>query len=140
MKPTVLDASASAAWVLPDESSDAAKQLYAHACTEDCGFQAPLLWQWEMGNIVLAAQRRKRIAPGAADLALEALAATCIHFDTPPDLRRQLQIMRLAQAHELSFYDASYLELVLRLNGQLASRDRQLLDAAAACGIVCLSF
>jgi hypothetical protein len=29
---------------------------------------------------------------------------------------------------------------VLRLNGQLASRDRKLLDAAGACGIVCLSF
>jgi len=40
----------------------------------------------------------------------------------------------------LTFYDASYLELVLRLNGQLATLDRNLISAAKSCGIVCLSF
>jgi predicted nucleic acid-binding protein len=140
MKPTVLDASAAAAWVVPDEANDAAKQLYAHACMDDSGFHAPLLWQWEMGSIVMMAQRRQRIAAGAAEAALETLASTCIQFDAPPDIHRQLQVARLAQAHDLTFYDAAYLELVLRLNGQLASRDGKLLAAARSCGIVCLSF
>ena len=140
MKPTVIDASASAAWVLPDELTDAAKQLYAHACMDDAGFHAPLLWQWEMGNLLIMAQRRQRIAAGAAEAALQALAATRIQFDAPPDAHRQLQIARLALAHDLTFYDAAYLELVLRLNGQLASRDSRLLAAAKSCGIVCLSF
>ena len=140
MKPTVLDASAAAAWVLPDESSDSAKQLYAHACMEDAEFHAPLLWQWEMGNMLLMAQRRGRIAAGAAEEGLQALAAVRLQYDAAPDLHRQLQILRLAQTHDLTYYDAAYLELVLRLNGQLASRDGQLLAAARACGIVCLSF
>jgi predicted nucleic acid-binding protein len=140
VKPVVLDASAAAAWVLPDEASRAAKDLYAQACAEDSGFHAPLLWQWEMGNLLLMAQRRARIAAGAADAGLQTLSAAQLQFDAAPDLHRQLQIARLAQTHNLTFYDATYLELVLRLNGQLASRDRQLLSAAAVCGIVCLSF
>ena len=49
------------------------------------------------------------------------------------ELRRDL-----AQAHALSFYDASYLQLALRLNGQLASLDRALVQAAKNCGIPCL--
>ena len=140
MKPIVIDASASAAWVLPHECGEAALELYAHACTDDKTFQAPQLWPWEMGNLLLTAQLRRRIAPGALELALERLAAAHVALDPAPDLHRQAQVARLAVAHGLTFYDAAYLELVLRLNGQLASRDRKLLDAAAACGIVCLSF
>ena len=140
MKPIVIDASAAAAWVLPDEATDAAESLFAHACMENSGFHAPQLWPWEMGNVLMVAQRRGRIAAGAPELALQALATTNVQLDAPADLHRQLQVARLAATHELTYYDAAYLELVLRLNGQLASRDRKLLTAAAACGIVCLTF
>lgn len=136
----MLDVSAAAAWVLPDEANDAARQLYAHACTPDADLHAPLLWQWEMGNLLLQAQRRERIAAGAAEAALQVLASVRLQFDAAPDLHRQLQITRLAQTHGLTFYDAAYLELVLRLNGQLASRDALLVQAAKTCGIVALSF
>lgn len=139
MKPIVIDASAAAAWVLPDESSEAAEALYAQACLGDGAFHAPQLWTWEMGNLLVMAQRRERIAAPAVDLAMEVLAALQLQLDPAPDLHRQRQASRLAQAHGLSYYDASYLELVLRLNGQLASRDRKLVSAAAACGILCLS-
>jgi predicted nucleic acid-binding protein len=140
LKAVVIDASGAAAWVLPDERSDASEDLFAHACMTDSGFQAPPIWPWEMGNILLMAKARKRIAPDAVELALQTLAKARIQLDPAPDLHRQKQVARLAQTHDLTYYDASYLELVLRLNGQLASRDRQLLSAAAACGIVCLSF
>jgi predicted nucleic acid-binding protein len=63
-----------------------------------------------------------------------------VDIDPPPDMHRQAQVARLALTHGLTYYDAAYLELVLRLNGQLASRDRQLLAVARTCGIVCLSF
>jgi predicted nucleic acid-binding protein len=140
VKPTVLDASAAAAWVIPDEYTDAAKQLYVQACMPDAEFHAPLLWQWEMGSILLLAQRRERIHAAAAEDALQTLACVRLQFDTAPDLHRQQQILRLAQTHELTYYDAAYLELVLRLNGQLASLDKKVLAAARTCGIVCLSF
>jgi predicted nucleic acid-binding protein len=140
MKPVVIDASAAAAWVMPDEAGDAAQDLYAQACTEENLFHAPTLWPWEMGNILVMGHVRERIPAEAVEQGLQILAAAHVNLDPAPDLHRQAQIGRLAQTHTLAFYDAAYLELVLRLNGQLASRDRKLLAAAKACGIVCLSF
>jgi predicted nucleic acid-binding protein len=140
VKPVVIDSSAAAAWVLPDESNDAALALFAQACMEGESFHAPQLWAWEMGNLLITARRRNRIAPGAVEAALETLATTKVMLDPAPDLHRQAQTARLAATHDLTFYDAAYLELVLRLNGQLASLDQRLLAAAKSCGIVCLSF
>jgi predicted nucleic acid-binding protein len=140
MKPIVVDASAAAAWVMPDERTSAALDLYAQARFEQDLFHAPQLWPWEMGNILVMGHARKRIGADQVEEALRLLSAANINLDATPDLHRQAQVGRLAITHKLTFYDAAYLELVLRLNGQLASRDRELLAAARACGIVCLSF
>ena len=140
MKPIVLDASAAASWIMPDEVSDAAVKLYAEATQPNEVFHAPSLWIWETGNILVMGQARGRIDQAQAEHASNLLAAAHISFDPVPSLHRRGQIMRLAQAHGLTFYDACYLELVLRLNGQLASLDKKLVAAGRACGIVCLSF
>jgi predicted nucleic acid-binding protein len=140
MKPIVIDSSAAGCWVLPDEPNDAAQELFAHACTDASVFHAPWLWLWEMGNMLAMGYARKRIAAEAVEEGLALLAAAKVNFDTAPSVHRQAQIARLSSTHELTFYDAAYLELVLRLNGQLASRDKQLQAAAKSCGIVCLSF
>ena len=58
MKPIVIDASAAAAWVMPDEVADAAQDLYAQACTEEDLFHVPQLWPWEMGNMLVMGQVR----------------------------------------------------------------------------------
>ena len=87
MKPVVVDASAAATWLLPDESSEAAQALYAQACLEGEAFHAPQLWIWELGNLLLMARRRERIAPAAVEAALETIAATRVVLD--PAVLRQ---------------------------------------------------
>ena len=140
MGPVVLDASACAAWVLPDETSESANRAFALSCLEENTFHAPLIWHWEMGNLLSLAEARERLPSGGAQQALEVLYQTKIKFDAPPTLHRMAQISRQSRAHQLSFYDASYLELVLRLNGQLASKDKKLLHAAKTCGVPILDF
>jgi predicted nucleic acid-binding protein len=140
MKPIVIDASAAAAWVMPDELRDAALDLYAQARVEEDLFHAPQLWPWEVGNILVMGLRRERITAEQVEEGLQTLAAAHINLDATADLHRQAQISRLALTHNLTYYDAAYLELVLRLNGQLASLDSRMLAAARTCGIVCLSF
>jgi predicted nucleic acid-binding protein len=140
VKPIIIDSSAAGAWVMPDEPNVAAQELYVQARTTPDLFHAPALWLWEMGNMLVMGQARKRIAPELVEQGLGMLAQARIQFDAVPNPHRQAQVARLASTHALTYYDASYLELVLRLNGQLASLDRQLLAAARACGIVCLSF
>lgn len=125
---------------MPDEAGDASRDLYALACAEDNLFNAPQLWPWEMGNLLVMGHVRKRIPAEVVEQGLQILAAARVNLDGAPNAHRQSQIARLALTHGLTFYDAAYLELVLRLNGQLASGDKQLLAAAKACGIVCLTF
>lgn len=125
---------------MPDEEHAAATDLYAQARTVRDLFHAPHLWLWEMGNVLVMGHTRKRLSAAGVEQGLELLAAAHIVFDAVPNSHRRAQVARLALAHDLTFHDAAYLELVLRLNGQLASRDRKLLAAAASCGIVCLSF
>jgi predicted nucleic acid-binding protein len=131
----VLDASACASWVLPDEENTAAESVYVQACQAENNFHAPMLWHWEMGSILSLAEQRERIPVGGAHRALGILYEAKIHFDAAPSQHRMEQIMRMARAHALSFYDASYLELVLRLNGQLATKDKKLIHAAKTCGV-----
>ena len=125
---------------MPDERQPAANDLYAQARTTPELLHAPQLWLWEMGNVLIMGLRRQRLSAEDVEQGLVLLGAARIVFDAPPNSHRQAQISRLALTHDLTYYDASYLELVLRLNGQLASRDKKLLSAASACGIVSLSF
>ena len=46
----------------------------------------------------------------------------------------QGRVLTLARAHELTGYDATYLELVLRTGGMLATFDRQLAEAVRKAG------
>lgn len=134
----MIDASAAAPWFIPEERTPVSEQLYADAMSSSGVFHAPALWLWETSNVLLMAFRRRRMPQDDFDGALALLDACPIEFDIPPNLHRRTQAMRLAQTHSLSFYDATYLELALRLNGQLASLDRALVEAAKRCGISCL--
>lgn len=135
MKPVVIDASAAAAWLIPDEQTEAADQLYKQVRIQPGRFHAPSLWHWETGNLLLMSFRRGRVDPSQFAQGLNLLNACLIEFDPPPDAHRRGQILRLAGAHQLTFYDAAYLELCVRLNSQIASTDKALLRAAQACGI-----
>jgi len=138
VKPVVIDASAAATWLIPDERTAVAAQLYSDVMASPGLFRSPALWLWETSNILLMALRRGRVDAHGLQAGMALLADCPIEIDAPPDAHRRSQTMRLCEAHGLSYYDASYLELALRLNSQLASADRQLVNAAKACGIPCL--
>ena len=138
MKPIVLDASASAPWFIPEEQTPVGDQLYADLRAGSGVFWAPALWLWETANMLLVSLRRGRIDAESVDRAVALLARCPLQFDMVPDEHRRAQTMRLASVHSLSYYDAAYLELALRLNSQLASADKKLVAAAKSCGIPCL--
>jgi len=55
--------------------------------------------------------------------------------DETPSLAVQATVLMLARAYRLTSYDATYLELVLRKGGELATFDRKLAEAARAAGV-----
>lgn len=87
----------------------------------------PPIFRYEACNAVLASFRRKRISTAAKKDYLDAIAALPIHIDPMADVT---PVFRLASKHDLSMYDASYLELALREDVPLATFDKALIRAA----------
>ncbi len=121
----VLDASIAAAWALPDESSSLANRMLTRTESEDA--VVPALWWYEVRNILVIAERRKRITASDADAFLRNLERLSIRI---AELGDSQLILRIARDHRLSVYDAAYLELALRENLPLATLDRTLALAA----------
>ena len=100
-----------------------------------CGRHAPAHGAWEVTNGLSSALREKRIDLAGAAEARNTLIALPIVVE-PVDRRRAFEdIPRLARAHGLTTYDASYLEVAVRLGIPLATLDQALAKAAADEGV-----
>ena len=115
---------------MSDESSPSAD--FALARLKVAGGVAPRLWWAELRNALLIAERKGRSTPAITDAALAALDALPVQLDHKP---HGLMVLRLAREHQLTVYDALYLELALRGNRPLATLDRKLARAAEAEGV-----
>lgn len=132
----VLDSSIALAWVLPGEGDHATEQLLDEIAAD--GAAAPGLWPLETGNVLLVAEKRQRITSIERRQALATLAGLPVQIDPKTAAQAWGQTLSLAEAQGLTVYDASYLELALRLALPLASLDKALRAAAAACGLTVL--
>ena len=127
---SVIDSSLAAAWLLDDEHHPLAEVTFNNL-GEDGGV-VPMLWHFEIRNTLLMAERRRRITRPGIEECLNELAALPIITDQSTDLGTCLE---LARKHNLTFYDALYLELAVRRNAQLATLDNALAHAADAEGL-----
>lgn len=128
----VIDASLAAAWVLPSEDATALPWLDSVAAD---GATTVAPWPFEICNLLLMAQRRKRITEAELLQAKADLTALSLAVENPPSAAIATEIMQLARLHGLSFYDASYLELAIRINARLGTFDGLLRNAAQAAGV-----
>lgn len=129
----VIDASIALAWCFEDEASpdtDAIAETVRRS-----GAIVPGLFQLEVGNILLQAERKRRLTP--ADLAIRLALLGELPIATDPETagRAWRDVIALARNHALTTYDAAYLELALRKGAGLATRDRALAAAARGLGV-----
>ena len=94
------------------------------------GAVAPQLWPLEASNALLVAERRRRISADDRAGLLRFLADLPIAIDPQTAAQAWAGTTALAQRHDLTAYDAAYLELAIRLDLPLATRDRALARAA----------
>ncbi len=128
----VVDASVAAAWLLPDERSEAADAVLERLALD--GAHAPSLLWYELRNILVMATRRGRLPDGEAALALSRLRRLPIET-VDMTLSDDAAVLRAAREHRLTAYDAAYLALAQNLNVPLATADRALARAAGRTGI-----
>ena len=132
----VLDASVTAAWLLPDEASEHTRRLYGRIRRDEVEPQAPNLWQWECANILANGVRRGRI-PGASVEGLWNVLEAVRHRVELHELAPAQHKAALAVALDagLSAYDAGYMWLARSLNLPLLTFDQRLAQAAPRCGV-----
>ncbi len=127
----VIDASIALGFVLPDDD-DARSEGLLQTLALDV-LCVPCIWQAEVLNGLLSAQRRKRIDGAGVDRVIGYFAMLDIRIDT--DLPDMPAIRRLADAHRLTAYDATYLELAIRQHLPIATNEAALAKAARSHGV-----
>lgn len=129
----VLDNSVVMAWYFQDKTNDLADS----ALTSLDNHQAyvPAVWPLEVGNALLVAERRQRL--GIADVAriLELLENLPIAVEQESPARMLTEVLALARDLRVSTYDASYLDLAMRLALPICTLDHTMLAAARECGL-----
>jgi predicted nucleic acid-binding protein len=129
----VIDSSVAVAWCFSDER-DAYSQsvLDGLAATRAV---VPDLWHLEVANTLLVGERRKRSTHANTATWLGFLALLPIAVDDETKGHAFGNTPNLAREHNLSAYDAAYLELAMRRGLPLATLDDKLKTAAEAVGV-----
>ena len=129
----VVDNSVVMEWCFQNEGNH-----YAEAVLESLEASeavVPAIWPLEVGNVLLVAERKKRLSEASVVRFLALLNSLPITVEQETPERMLKEIVSLARAHELSTYDASYLDLAMRLGLPLATQDASLARAAKKCRV-----
>ena len=127
----VLDNSVAMRWLLA--SNKAADQKYALATLaslQEATAMVPNLWHLEAANVLLGAKNNRQLSVADIERFISQLEVLPIQTDAQTSQQALGSTLALAQAYQLSSYDAAYLELALREGIPLATLDKDLLKAA----------
>lgn len=136
MNGVVVDSSIALTWCFDDEASPETDALFERV--RDHGAVVPGLWYLELSNVLLQAEKRGRIASAEVSTRLDLIARLPISVDHETTARAWQDILSLARKERLTTYDATYLELALRREIPLLTRDNDLAQAAVRSGVVVL--
>lgn len=131
--PFVVDNSVVMAWCFEDEAGKYADAVLERLTVAEA--MVPAIWPLEVGNVLLVAERRRRLRRADSERFIALLRQLPIVVE-PEDARRALgDVMALARDVGLSTYDASYLNVALRHGLPIATMDRDLRKAARRCHV-----
>jgi len=129
----VLDTSVTMAWLFEDETTRNTEMLLDRLQTEEA--LVPRLWTYEVGNVLLMAERRKRITEAQGRRFIQLLESLPICISDAHLISLWNGAVVVARAHGLSVYDGTYIDLAMREGIPLATRDRALRKAARKLGL-----
>jgi len=119
----VLDASVAVEWYLPSGGPRGryAERILGRISTGDFVPAVPDLWHYELGSVLVAAKRDKRISATklrASQLTLRGLQPETLALEIDA-----AALIDLSQRYHLQGYDTGYFELARRLRVPIASVD-----------------
>jgi predicted nucleic acid-binding protein len=124
----VLDCSVALSWCFEDEASPKTDAILLDVAKN--GGWVPQLWHLEVSNSLLQGVKRKRLS--LADVAEKFMLLTKLPLYIDAETAQQAfdKTYQLANHEHLSAYDAAYLELAIRKQIPLATKDESLAAAA----------
>ena len=132
MSRLVLDCSVAMSWCFEDEADAYSDGVLSTLPAAEA--LVPAIWPLEVVNVLVAAERRRRLSEADSARFVELLGGLPIFVEDLPFARAAGPVLGLARRVGLSSYDAAYLELAMRSGLPLATRDDRLRRAARACG------
>ena len=134
MNAFVLDASMTAAWCFEDQSTPYTEAVL-QAVINGAEVIVPAIWRVEVANVLVVAERRKKISTETSMRFILALKKFAIIVDLDGLDEVFGKVIDHARRYQRSAYDASYLELAHRRGLPLATKDGPLKAAADALRI-----
>jgi predicted nucleic acid-binding protein len=135
VKHFVLDASVALAWFIDHPVAPYANRVKQLLLSGNRAV-VPALWQLEVTNGFLVAERRGTIASLDISQALQSLEIMLLQVidnnQEPVSMRR---VLALARQFRLTAYDAAYLDTARDLQLPLATLDNRLAQAATEAGV-----
>ena len=128
----VIDCSVAVAWCFEDEATPASDGLLERLGAEAAA--APAIWPLELGNVLVMAERRGRVNATQVAEFVSLLRELPVAIEEETPQRAFDEVLALARNEGLTTYDASYLELAMRLGVPLATQDKELRLAAERLG------
>lgn len=129
----VIDNSVVMSWCFKDETNQYTDAILDRL--ENATTYVPAIWPLEVSNVLLTAERKKRLNESDSYRFITLLNELPIIVEQEPPERMLSEILNLARKHKLSSYDASYLDLAIRKGLPFASTDSHLINAAKHCGV-----
>jgi len=129
----VVDASTALTWCFADEAPSNDPQVLK--AVHDEGAVVPAVWPIEVVNGVLLGLRRQRLDQAEVARFLELLGGLNIRRDEAPLEHAFTAVLNTGVAHNLTAYDACYVELAQRLGLRLITSNRRMAEAARTVGI-----
>ena len=129
----VLEASVVLAWCFEDQVKPLAELALDSLRAGEAS--VPPIWPAEVGKALLVAERRGRAKPAGTTRSLELIRSLPIRIVEDEAGADPSGLVAFARPHNLSTYDASYLELALREGLPLATLDSELRKAARKTGV-----
>lgn len=134
MNQLVIDASVTLSWLLPDEDDEKALSSRNDLLSAEL-IWAPGHWRLEVANALWMAERRKRLDAAGLAQAVALVSQIPTVIDTETSVHATAETLSLARQHEISVYDAAYLELAMRRGAALSSLDGALRKIAERVGV-----
>ena len=132
-RPIVIDNSVVMSWCFEDEASDYADSVLNELKITSA--MVPSIWPYEVVNVLLVAERQKRLKQAESVQFVALLSQLSILVDEDSPKKSMKDVLALGRETGLSSYDAAYLELAMRNGFPLATLDKKLTAAAKAVDV-----